>query len=463
MQRIVTIVSLILAGSLIGCKTAQTEQYQTAKAARMEQFNQQKFGMFIHWGLYALPAGEWNGKTNYAEWIMLQANIPVKEYEAFAARFNPVAFDAKAWVSLAKAAGMNYLVVTAKHHDGFCMYDSKYTDYDIVDATPFKRDPLRELAIECKNQDIQFCVYYSVVDWHHPEFPQKYSQIRKEYPAGYHGVSNPHANLDVYAKYMKDQVEELLTNYGQVGILWFDGGGSFRNYDRKKLLDGQNLVDMIHRLQPSCLINNRLGFGADYGTPEQQIPEGTLNTAFEVCMTLNKHWGYNRNDHDWKDARTIVRNLVDVASKGGNYLLNVGPTAEGIIPDESANTLKEVGQWLKINGESIYGSESGPSQANIRLKVEGCMTQKPGKLFLHVFSWPENRIIFMEGMKGKMVKNIYLLADPAKTSLKFDAHERSLFIHIPPTAPSQYDSVIVVELDKSEPLEENTEEPLVMG
>ena len=180
-------------------------------------------------------------------------------------------------------------------------------------------------------------------------------------------------------------------------------------------------------------------------------------------MTLNKHWGYNKNDNDWKDARTIVRNLVDVASKGGNYLLNVGPTAEGIIPDESANILKEVGQWLKTNGESIYGSESGPSQANIRLKVDGCMTRKPGILFLHVFNWPESRIIFMEGMKGKIVKKIYLLADPTKKPLNFDAHERSLFIHVPQTAPSQYDSVIVVELDKSEPLEENTEEPLVMG
>jgi len=449
----------------VGCahSSQKLQTREQIKKIRMEQFNQQKFGMFIHWGLYALPAGEWKGKTNYGEWIMLQGNIPSSEYEKFAPQFNPVKFNAQEWVALAKDAGMNYLVITAKHHDGFCMYDSALTEYDIVDATPFKRDPLKELADECRKAGIMFCTYYSIVDWHHPDFPQKYSQIRPEFPAGFHGDPQDNADIKKYAAYMKGQVQELLTKYGENGIMWFDGGGSFRNYDRKTLLDGEELVKMIHALQPACLINNRLGFGSDYGTPEQSIPESTLGTAFEVCMTLNRHWGYNKNDHDWKDAQTVIRNLIDVASKGGNYLLNVGPTAEGVIPEESVKILKEAGQWLEVNGQAVYGTTAGPSSANIRMRPAGCMTQKPGKLFLHVFDWPQNRKIFMEGMKGGIVKRIYLLADKNQTPLSYEPYERSLFIDVPAQSPSPYAGVVVIEYNTSQAMEENVIEPLTMG
>lgn len=420
---------------------------------RLAWFNQAKFGMFIHWGLYAIPAGEWKGHTNYAEWIMLQGNIPSSEYEKLAGQFNPVKFDAKTWVALAKAAGMNYLVITAKHHDGFCMYDSKLTEYDIVDATPFKRDPLKELAEECRKAGIRFCVYYSIVDWHHPEFPQRYSHVRQEFPDGFHGDPNPDADIKKYAAYMRGQIKELLSNYGNTRIVWFDGGGSFRNRDRRALLNGQVLVDMIHTTQPVCLINNRLGFAADYGTPEQEIPESSLGTAFEVCMTLNGHWGYNKNDHSWKDAKTIIQNLCDIAGKGGNYLLNVGPTAEGLIPDESVHILKEVGQWLRANGEAIYDTQAGPSRDNIRLRNTGRMTLKPGKLFLHIFNWPRDQIIFLEGMKGNIIEKIYCLADLEQAPLKYDPHERCVFIHVPEAAPDPYASIIVVEYRQDEPFE----------
>ena len=427
---------------------------QSAQDSRLDWFHKAKFGMFIHWGLYAIPAGEWGENRDFGEWIMLQGNIPSAEYEKFAGQFNPVKFDAKAWVALAQNAGMNYLVITAKHHDGFSMYDSKLTDYDIVDATPFKRDPLKELAAECQKAGIKFCTYYSIVDWHHPQFPQNYSQIREQYPEGFHGAPDRSADVRKYAEYMKGQVNELLTNYGDNGIMWFDGGGSFRNRDRQTLLNGEELVKMIHETQPNCLINNRLGFGADYGTPEQQIPESSLGAAFEVCMTLNRHWGYNKNDHDWKSTETIIQNLCDIASKGGNYLLNVGPTAEGLIPEESVNILQEVGQWLKVNGEAIYDSQAGPARDNIRLRNPGRLTIKPGKLFLHVFDWPENRKIFLEGMKGHIVQKAYLLADKARAPLTFDPYERSLFIHVPAAAPDPYASVIVVEISQDEPLEE---------
>jgi len=434
-----------------------------AKADKFAWFNKAKFGLFVHWGPYAVPAGEWGGKKDYGEWIMLQANIPSKEYEPVARQLNPTKFDAKEWIGLAKDAGMGYIVVTAKHHDGFCMYDSKLTDYDIVDATPFKRDPLKEIAAESRKAGIKFCAYYSIVDWHHPEFPQRYSQVRREHLDGFHGDPNPKADIKKYAEYQKGQVRELLTNYGDVGILWFDGGGSFRNRDRKTLLDGQALVDMIHELQPGTLINNRLGFGGDYGTPEQHIPSGASAQPFEVCMTLNKHWGYNKADADWKTSRTIIHNLIDIASKGGNYLLNVGPTAEGVIPADSVRILREVGAWLKVNGEAIYDTTGGPSLENIRTggrtdadgRHRGTrLTQKPGKLFLTVLDWPNDRSIFMEGMKGSLVQKAYFLTDPDKKPLTLDIHERVVKVALPETAPDPTASVIVFELKSNEPLED---------
>lgn len=430
---------------------------------RLAWFNKAKFGLFIHWGPYAVPAGEWDGKTDYGEWIMLQADIPKAKYEDLARQLNPVKFDAKEWVALAKDAGMNYLVITAKHHDGFAMYDSKLTDYDIVDWTPFKRDPVKELADASRKAGLNFSVYYSIVDWHHPEFPAKYSQIRKNFPDGYHGGPSPQADIRKYAEYQIGQVKELLTNYGDIGILWFDGGGSFRNRDRKALLQGEKLVDMIHKLQPQTLINNRLGFGSDYGTPEQHIPAGTLGMPFEVCMTLNRHWGYNKNDHDWKSTKTIIDNLADIASKGGNYLLNVGPTAEGVIPPESVKILREVGQWLRVNGEAIYDTTGAPAHENIRAGSQVRMTQRPGRLYLTLLEWPKDQVIYMEGMKGALVKKAYLLADTEKKPLAIEPHERSLFVRLPAAAPDPLASVIVLELSGAEPLEESAPAPNPAG
>lgn len=393
---------------------AEVRPYDAAQQARLKWFTDARLGMFIHWGLYSVPAGQWPGRESKerAEWIMLQENIPSADYEDLATVFNPVKFDAKAWVAVAQAAGMKYIVVTAKHHDGFAMYNSKVSPYNIVAATPFKRDPLKELAAACHDAGIVFCVYYSTADWHHPEFPAKYSQPRRDLPpwsrlkgTGFHGAPNPKADVAKYADYMRAQVRELLTNYGPVGIVWFDGGGAFRVPDRAELCKGDELAAMIHQLQPDCLINNRLGVAADYGTPEQRIPGGKTVEPFEVCMTLNGHWGYNRFDDKWKSPATVVRNIADIVSKGGNYLLNVGPTAAGEIPAAGIDILKKVGAWTTLNAAAIYGAgptpfgdELGYEDATKRDK-EGkplwvernewrCTTQ-PGKLFFTLLAAPQ--------------------------------------------------------------------------
>jgi len=235
---------------------------------------------------------------------------------------------------------MKYVVITAKHHDGFCMFDSKLTKYDIVDATPYARDPMKDLADAVRAQGMTFCFYYSVTDWHNRDFPAKYSQH------GFHGDPTPDADPEKYVAYVKGQVRELLTNYGPIGILWFDGGGSFgKNNDaRIHVMHAQEIIDEIHQLQPNCLVNNRLGLPGDYGTPEQKIPGGKSDAPFEVCMTLNKHWGYNRADNNWKDTSTVIHNLLDIVSKGGNYLLNVETTADGLIPQPAIDILADVGR-----------------------------------------------------------------------------------------------------------------------
>ncbi|MDR2981761.1 MAG: alpha-L-fucosidase [Puniceicoccales bacterium] len=382
---------------------------------RLQWFNDARFGMFIHWGPYSLAAGEWNGKKNYGEWLQVEAKIPNAEYEKLSAAFNPVKFDAKAWARMAKDAGMRYLVFTTKHHDGFCMFDSKYTDYTITKFTPYKKDLTKALAEACQEEGIQFCTYYSTADWHHPEAPAEYMQ------RGFHGAPNPNADVKKYVKYMHDQVEELVTNYGRIGILWFDGGGAFRtgpkklnNEERSEVLDAENLVKKIHARQPWCLINNRLGAGADYGTPEQKIPPNGFGPgiSWESCMTMNRHWGYNKADKNWKSADTLIRNLVECASKGGNYLLNVGPTGEGEFPPESIQRLADIGKWMRVNSEAIYGTTASPLAF---VPEWGRLTQKGSTLYMFVFKSPKDGKILLP-LNNKLKSARVLGQDDVKVS-----------------------------------------------
>ncbi|MBN2269721.1 MAG: alpha-L-fucosidase [Sedimentisphaerales bacterium] len=439
-----------------GCKSTHAKSAcgepvkQASKDERMHWWREARFGMFIHWGLYAVPAGEWNGKRigGIGEWIMNSAQIPVVEYEKLAGQFNPVKFDADEWVRIAKNAGMKYIVITSKHHDGFCLWDSKVSKYDIMDASPFKRDILKELAVACKKQGIRLCFYHSIMDWHHPDAQ---APFYPNYNDG--GKSNP--NFARYAEtYMKPQLKELVENYGPLGVLWFDGEW-IRDWTEPQ---GKALYEYVRGLQPDILINNRVGKGrkgmeglskgdqeyaGDFGTPEQQIPaKGLPGVDWESCMTMNDTWGYKSYDNNWKSVEDLLHNLADIASKGDNFLLNVGPTAEGLIPAASIERLAAIGAWMKINGESITGTTASPFG---RVPWGRC-TVRPGKLYLHVFDWPRDGSLVVAGLKNKVVK-AYLLADSKREPLGVRREgEADIVIAVPNRAVDPVNTVVVLEI-----------------
>jgi len=380
-----------------------------------------RFGMFIHWGLYAIPAGQWRGQSipGIGEWIMLRARIPVREYEQLAKQFNPTRFDADAWARLAKQAGQKYLTITSKHHDGFCMFDSKVTDYDIVDATPFARDPMKDLAAACQRHGIRLCFYYSQTqDWHHPNGDGNdwdYDETRKDF--------------DCYVdEYVKAQVREILSSYGPIGMIWFD------TPKRMTLQQSRSLVDLVHDIQPDCLVNGRIGNGlGDYAeSRDNAIPGERLGEDWEVPATINDTWGFKTDDHNWKPVDELIRKLVDCASKGGNYLLNVGPTADGVIPEPSAERLRAMGKWLERNGESIYGTHAGPVQG-----LDWCRsTARGGTIYLHVFDWPSWGSLEVP----LAVAKARLLADGSELRVTDSA------ISAPASAPDPIDTVIALDL-----------------
>jgi alpha-L-fucosidase len=352
----------------------ETGETQARFAQRTAWWRDAKFGMFIHWGIYAVPNSDHANSVGLGEWYLYNNKMQVADYERFASRFDPTEFDARQWVATAKAAGMKYIVITAKHHDGFCMFDTKLTDYNVVKATPWHHDPMKDLAAECKRQGIKLCFYYSFMDWHHPDYlPRRDWDTRP--------VDG--ANLDRYCDYVKGQLRELLTQYGPIGGIWFDGHWE---HDAKQE-HAAEIVKLIRSLQPDIMINDRLNLPEDYDTPEQNIPGGALPNGrlWETCMTINGHWGYAWNDTDFKSSTALVRNLCDVVSKGGNFLLNVGPDSRGVIPEEEVARLNEVGHWLKSNGPSIYGAERSPFKV---LPYPGRCTIKGDTLYLQAFEWP---------------------------------------------------------------------------
>ena len=434
-----------------GSKSFFGQKRPLSKDERMKWWRDARFGMFIHWGLYAVPAGQWKGKNipGIGEWIMESADIPVSEYEPLAQQFNPVKFNANEFVRIAKNAGMKYIVITSKHHDGFCLWDSKVTDYDIIDASPFKLDILKELSKACKKQGIKLCFYHSIMDWHHPDAQRPF------YP-NYNDRNKSNPNFARYAEnYMKPQLKELITKYGPLGVLWFDGEW-IKDWTEPQ---GKDLYNYVRALEPNILINNRVGKGrkgmdglnkgdqeyaGDFGTPEQQIPAtGLPGVDWESCMTMNKTWGYKSYDHDWKSSKVLIQNLADITSKGGNFLLNVGPTAEGLIPDASVERLAAMGKWMKVNSESIYGTTASPFG---KLPWGRC-TAKADKLYLHVFDWPTNGNLEVTGLK-KGINKAYLLADKKRAKLPVRRKgEDKIVIRVPSNAPDAINTVVVLEIN----------------
>ncbi len=420
-----------------------------AAAARLARFNEWKFGMFIHWGPYSQASVE-------ASWpIMTPGNYPgisEERYRALATTFNPAQFDARAFVRLAKEAGQRYMVFTSKHHDGYCMFDSAYTGYKIT-KSPYGKDIAAQLAAAAREEKLPFGFYYSPPDMHHPGFRDTAQ------PSATNWRGEPERpEWPLYMAYLEMQVRELLTRYGDVAVVWFDGLGEQRKYD------GHRIHKMIRELQPQALINDRIGLPGDYATPEQRTPKGIptrgavvghtdgskdagVVTAapkpadfqpWETCMTINGTWAYNANDRRFKSSTDLVRTLIDVSSKGGNFLLNVGPTPEGTIQPEFAERLRAIGAWLKINGASIYGTTYGPWQG----LPFGRSTAKGKTAYLHVFDWPKGDLELPAA--GQQIASARLLA--SGRSIPFDQKAGSLTLHVSGLPAGDHATVIELKL-----------------
>jgi len=434
---------LMLMISITSCnqqppQTDYTKESKEATEARMKWWHDARFGMFIHWGVYSVPAGEYQGKTSpgLGEWLMNDAKIPRSEYEKFAKQFNPVKFDAAEWVKTAKEAGVKYIVITSKHHDGFAMWGSKVSKYNIVDYAPYGKDVLKMLSDECARQGIVFCFYHSIMDWHQPDADSvNWAKYRE--------------------KYLKKQLSELLTGYGKLGVLWFDG-----EWVKEWTEDqGKDLYNYVRNLQPDILVNNRVGKGrqgmqgmskdnsyvGDFGTPEQEILSTTSTMPWESCMTMNDTWGFKTSDTNWKSTETLVRNLVDIVSKGGNFLLNIGPTSEGLIPAPSVERLKEMGSWLKINGEAIYGAKQLKNYKegdNIRYTASADGKNIYASLFL-----PLDKQVVLKQIKPADGSKIKMLGLDEDLKWKYDA-KSGLTVQLPASAttlPIKYVWVLKIE------------------
>jgi alpha-L-fucosidase len=368
----------------------QMAKVPAADQAAIHRWQDMRFGMFIHWGPVSLKGTEIGWSRG--------RQVPKAEYDQLYLKFNPTRFDADRWVRLAKDAGMKYLVITSKHHDGFCLWDSKLTDYDIM-STPLKRDVLKELSAACKRQGILFCTYYSILDWHHPDYPT-------DSPGG--RGAKPHPNMDRYVAYMKGQLRELVEGYGPLGILWFDGEWE-KPWTHQRGLD---LYAYVRSLQKGILVNNRVDkgrrgmkgvtaseqFAGDYDTPEQQIGGFNRQRPWETCMTICRQWAWKPNDR-LKSLRECVRTLVATAGGDGNLLLNVGPMPDGRIEPRQAERLRQIGQWLRKYGEGIYGTRGGPFKPG----KWGASTCKDDRIYLFVTDWPAQGPLELPAIGRKIV------------------------------------------------------------
>jgi alpha-L-fucosidase len=429
------IAGLFVAPAVAAAENSFADETKEQKDARMQWWREARFGMFIHWGVYSVPAGTYEGKEipGIGEWIMHRGRIPVARYREYAKQFNPVKYDPDAWVRLAKEAGMKYIVITSKHHDGFALFDSKASDWNVVKATPYGKDLLKPLAEACRKYGVRLGFYYSEAqDWNNPGGAA----------SGGHWDPAQDGSMDDYIrKVAAPQVQEILSNYGPLAILWWD-----TPVDMTK--ERADLLFPLTRRQPGIITNNRLGGGyeGDTDTPEQYIPgTGLPGRDWEVCMTMNNTWGYKSYDNNWKSTASLIRNLVDIASKGGNYLLNVGPTSEGLIPEPSIQRLKEIGAWTKVNGEAVYATQASPFKSLPWGRCTRKTTPHGTMLYLHVFDWPKDGKLLLPGLRNETAQS-WVLADSEKKPLRTRPVADGVVLTLPANAPDTVSSTVVVDV-----------------
>jgi len=435
----VVAVAMLVAGAGViaeGTRSRAQMGYRPAAAnlAAREWFQDARFGLFVHWGVYSVLAD--------GEWVMNNRKIPVADYEKLPAQFNPIAFDPAEWVALAKAAGMKYITITSKHHDGFAMFDSKVSDYNIVSRTPYKKDVLKALAEECRRQGIKLFFYYSQLDWHHPDY----------FPRGRTGqdAARPEeGRWPQYIEYMNGQLRELLTNYGEIGGIWFDGWWDRPDADWQ--LD--RTYALIHQLQPQALIganHHRRPFaGEDFQMFEKDLPGGRTaefnkdaevgTLPLETCETMNGSWGFNLTDRRYKSTRDLVRYLVRAAGLNANFLLNVGPMPNGRIQPEFVTRLREVGAWLATHGEAIYGTRGGP----IPPRPWGVTTRKGNRVYVHVLDW-QDQALLLPPLPAKIRAATFLGTGAAA---QFSLSDAGVVLEVPPEAVDPIDTIIALDLE----------------
>jgi alpha-L-fucosidase len=453
------LVAILCAVQFIFSQVVPLQREDTSRDNRMKWWREARFGMFIHWGVYSVPAGTYKGQkiNRIGEWIMNRGKIPVTQYQQFAKEFNPINYDPEAWVKMAKDAGMKYIVITAKHHDGFAMFKSNASKWNIADATPYGKDVLKALAAACKKNGIKLGFYYSQAqDWNNPGgaaarkpasegWANPDSAKIDAYTDEHNGHWDPAQTTKTMSQYIDDvavpQVKELLTNYGEVAVLWWDTPTNMTDEYAAKL-------NALLSLQPMIITNDRLkrpNYSGDYKTPEQRIPDlkELDGKDWETCMTMNETWGYKSYANNWKSTETLVRNLIDIASKGGNYLLNVGPKPDGTFPRESIDILKGMGAWMKVNSEAIYNTKANPLAPITWGRITSKESQKGTILYLSVFDWPKDGKLIVPGLKNKITSAKLLANDePVKTKLE----DGGLEIKLPEKSPDPVAAVIRLEV-----------------
>ena len=431
--------------TMLFCTCTLAQKINSPKEKNIQEWQDARFGMFIHWGVFAVPAGEWKGEKvhgragipDYSEWLMYNKQIPCTEYQAIAKQFTASKYDPAVWVKLAKDAGMKYIIITAKHHEGFALFKTKASHFNMVDATPYAKDAIKALADECKKQGMKLGFYYSQAqDWNNGGSVGLAGMGNKAPPAW---DSSQKQNMDTYIDNVAiPQITELLTNYGDdiPAIIWWD---TPRGMTKAM---GEKINKVVHNLKPNIIMNNRLGGSVkgDTKTPEQFIPAlGYPGEYWESCMTTNNSWGYQSWDNNWKSSAAILHNLSDIVSKGGNYLLNVGPDKEGVIPEPSAKILTEVGKWLKINGEAVYQTKASPF---VYLPWGRC-TQKGKNLYLHVHHWPADGNLKVP--INSPIEKAYLLSD-TNNLIKHEQSGLYTNLKLPKQCPDTNITVVVLKM-----------------